>query len=450
MPNSEKQQINKHSLSTIAALATAPGKAGVAIIRISGDLAESIGKQLTGTILRKQIFSYCHFYNEQQQIIDTGLILLFKAPHSFTGEDIVECHCHGSPIIVEQLLSRIYQLGAEAAVAGEFCQRAFSNDKLDLLQAEAIMDLIHADSKQAAQAAQRTLQGVFSDYLQSITQQFVQLRASIELSLDFPDEQEDFIDLVATAQQIRGIQASIHELIAKAHSGKRLTEATKVVIIGAPNVGKSTLLNQLVEADRAIVTDIAGTTRDLIEADVNMAGLPLQLVDTAGIHSSDNLIEQEGIRRSQVAAEAAELILWVVDARCKDADLPIDISDQQKLLIIANKCDLLNRQPGLCQDTGKLFISALQNSGIDALKQAIVQMLNFQSSVSNFSARAYHISRLKQAALSLQEALDNLHQEPELSAESIKLAHQASQSLTGKFTSDELLGEIFANFCIGK
>ena len=463
---------NQHA-STITALATAPGKAGVAVIRLSGPNSQAI----TAKLIQKNPppvgkWSYCTLFNQRQQLIDTALVLSFKAPKSFTGEDVNEFHCHGSPVIVETLLSRLYELGAEPAGPGEFSQRAFINGKIDLLQAEAIMDLIQANSIEAARAAQATLNGQFSQFINDISEQLIQLRASIELSLDFPDEQEDFIDTKVVSQKIQTIKKQLKRVINQANHGKVLTEATQIVIAGPPNVGKSTLLNQLSRQQRAIVSDIAGTTRDSVDVEITIEGVPIQLIDTAGIHQADNPIEQEGIRRSEEAMQNAQIILWVCDdanpekieasqlapSQLTPSQLTpsqLTLYDQQKVICVHNKCDVFNLEP--CRLVGNddnqfvsVRISAKLNLGIELIRQVILEAIRFTPKESTFSARSRHIKHLESTHQYLLEAEQNLNLEPELSAESIQLAHQQLQWITGQFNADDLLGEIFGNFCIGK
>lgn len=440
------------SASTISALATSPGKSGVAIIRISGALANQIAQKLTNTKPKPRLAKFTSFINANNKTIDSGLILYFPAPNSFTGEDLIELHCHGSPIVIQQLLRRSYELGAEAAKAGEFSERAFTNNKMDLLQAEAVMDIINASSIEAAQAAQATLSGKFSQFIEAISEQFIQLRATVELALDFPDEEEYFINKEKVKANTQQLQQSLQKLIEQAQFGQTLTEATAVAIIGAPNVGKSTLMNCLLGQDKAIVTNIAGTTRDLIEAELTIDDLPITLIDTAGICQSTDEIEQQGIERSLSILKEVGLVLYVTEIKQKsNTELDTIIQTKQKVIRIINKCDIDGQKPRVeGKSTPTIHLSAKKQLGIGLLKQQIFQLLNYQHRQSHFSAHAHHVHSLNQASEYLNEAVSNLSTQPEITAESIKLAHQELQKITGKVSPDELLGRIFSTFCIGK
>jgi tRNA modification GTPase len=437
--------------TTIAALSTPPGYAGIAIIRLSGTQALSIAEKLTQDPLPPRTANFRTLYEDDNatQIIDTAIIIFFPAPHSFTGEDTVELQTHGNPLIVEKCLKRLYQLGASIAQPGEFSERAFLNNKIDLTQAEAIMDLIHASSEQSLKIAQQSLQGTFSIKINQLAEKMLKLRANIELSLDFPDEEIDFIDKSAITQELNSLIEKIQHLTATATQGKTLTEGINIVIIGEPNVGKSTLLNCLLGEQRAIISPTAGTTRDLLNEKMLLDGLTLNITDTAGLRESQDEIEQEGIRRAKQAIKTADLILFMTTA-----ESPQDYTENQTTpqITIINKCDLENLPP---QDLSTeqnhcIRISAEQQLGIDLLKQKIKQIVQYQPHQAKFSARGRSVEFLTQSQNHLNEALPTLQQQPELSAESIKLAHQSLQNITGKIITDDILEVIFREFCIGK
>ncbi|MEM9242506.1 MAG: tRNA uridine-5-carboxymethylaminomethyl(34) synthesis GTPase MnmE [Pseudomonadota bacterium] len=441
---------------TIAALATAPGRSGVAIVRISGDKAETIAQAITKTTLKPRYAHHLCFYDHDDTAIDEGLALFFPRPHSFTGENVLELHCHGGPIVVDRLLKRAIALGARSARPGEFSQRAFINDKLDLSQAEAIADLINATSEQAARSAIKSLQGEFSRRINLLVEQLIHLRLYVEAAIDFPEEEIDFLKDEHITTRLQGIIDSLHSVKASATQGRLLQEGMTAVIVGAPNAGKSSLLNCLSENETAIVSDIAGTTRDVLREYIHIDGMPLHIVDTAGLRESDNLVEREGIKRAKQAMEKADVILLVIDISDNQS---IDISqlpENKAVMIIRNKIDLLNEKPKIVIDKAEqqveIYLSATQQQGIDLLKQHLKEMMGFHDGEGVFIARRRHLDALQRAENSLLTGQQQLqqHQAGELLAEDLRQAQQALNEITGEFSSDDLLGKIFADFCIGK
>lgn len=442
---------------TIAAIATPPGQGGVGIIRVSGPNAFSIATQLTDlTPVVKQV-QYATFCDTKRQIIDTGLLLAFKGPHSFTGEDVIECQIHGGPVIMDMLLSHVVSLGARLAEPGEFSKRAFLNDKIDLVQAEAIADLIEAQSTHAARLAQHSLQGVFSDSIHGIVKKLIAFRTYIEAALDFPEEEIDFIGEEKVKTQLSDIIQAIEITLVDAKKGAVLREGIDVVICGKPNAGKSTLMNQLSGEETAIVTDIPGTTRDIVREKINIDGLILHVSDTAGLRDSDNVVEKEGIKRAAHAILKSTLALLVIDGSTEreiERQITAFKSDypHQAVLVIVNKIDLMSDAPHQSNDL--IYLSAKKGAGITELKQAIrdkagLSQLNEENA---FLARRRHIVQLEKAldALKTGETQLSQHRAGELLAEDCRLAQEALSDITGEFTSDDLLGHIFSSFCIGK
>lgn len=442
---------------TIAAIATPPGQGGVGIIRVSGPNAFSIATQLTDLPPVVKQVQYATFCDTKRQIIDTGLLLAFKGPHSFTGEDVIECQIHGGPVIMDMLLSQIVSLGARLAEPGEFSKRAFLNDKIDLVQAEAIADLIEAQSTHAARLAQHSLQGVFSDSIHGIVKKLIAFRTYIEAALDFPEEEIDFIGEEKVKTQLTDIIQAIEITLADAKKGAVLREGIDVVICGKPNAGKSTLMNQLSGEETAIVTDIPGTTRDIVREKINIDGLILHVSDTAGLRDSDNVVEKEGIKRAAHAILKSTLALLVIDGSTEreiERQITAFKSDypHQAVLVIVNKIDLMVEAPH--QSNELIYLSAKKGAGIAELKQAIrdkagLSQLNEENA---FLARRRHIVQLEKAldALKTGEAQLSQHRAGELLAEDCRLAQEALSDITGEFTSDDLLGHIFSSFCIGK
>lgn len=436
---------------TIAALATPMGCGGIGVIRVSGVQVPQIAYAITRKNLKPRQATFTYFSNEQGEAIDQGIALYFPTPHSFTGEAVLELQGHGGPVVMEQLLQAVLTQGARLARPGEFSERAFLNGKIDLIQAEAIADLIESASAQAAKSALRSLQGEFSTYVYTLIQQLTELRVYIEAGIDFVEEE---IDLLADGQVILQITALIDRvktILAKAQQGYLLKEGIRLALVGEPNVGKSSLLNQLTERDTAIVTPFPGTTRDLVRAQIQLAGIPLHIVDTAGLRETEDLIEQEGIRRTRQAIAEADIIILLLDDRCpnKNESLMVDIPDTA--LIVHNKIDLTSHAPGLETDD-TLYISAKTGAGIAVLKQQLKVRIGFDTTTEgDFIARKRHLEALQQSQTHLNCALSHAQaRQSELLAEALRQTQQILGEITGEVTSDDLLGLIFTTFCIGK
>jgi len=440
---------------TIAAIATPAGKGGVGIIRISGNKALEIAQSLIKKELKPRHAHYASFYDADDKVLDSGLALFFPNPASFTGEDTVEIQGHGGVVILNMLLKRILSLGCRLANAGEFSERAFLNDKIDLAQAEAIADLIESSTEQSARSAQKSMQGVFSEQITALVEELTELRIYVEAAIDFVDEEIDFLGDGVVENRIINLANSISTILSTAQQGRLLRDGMNVVLAGKPNAGKSSLLNALAGHDAAIVTDIAGTTRDILKERIQIDGMPLHIIDTAGLHDSDNAIEQEGIRRAHSEIQNADKILLLIDANDSNPDellstLPSHIS----LTKIYNKIDLSNQQPKLEETSNgtEIYLSVKQKLGMELLTQHLKQSVGFDASADNvFIARRRHIDALEQAAEFVQNALTQLqHTAGELVAEDLRQAQNHLSEITGTFTSDDLLGRIFSSFCIGK
>ena len=448
---------------TIAAIATGPGAGGVGIIRLSGPDAFSVAQRLTGIQAKARQAHFVSIQDQQKEVLDQGLLIQFPGPQSFTGEDVAELHCHGGPIILRTVLREWVCYGARQAAPGEFSQRAFLNNKIDLVQAEAIADLISSSTEAAARSASRSLSGAFSSQVDALLEQLIRLRVFIEAAIDFPEEEIDFIADSDVLERLEALQESIHKLLASARRGRTLRDGLKLVIAGAPNAGKSSLLNQLAEQDTAIVTDIPGTTRDLLREHIQIGGLPLHIVDTAGLRHSGDAIEQEGIRRARAEMQTADHILLVVDSSSDQGrqsatelvaayhgDLPTSVP----LTLIRNKCDLSKASPSLKSEAfTEVHLSALNGEGIDLLRQHLLDAAGLTNlETSDFSARERHVLALDDCAQHLRQGLMQLkdHGAAELIAEDLRYAQDSLGSITGSFSSDDLLGEIFGSFCIGK
>ena len=433
---------------TIAAIATPAGTGGVGIIRISGPEAKNIAKKISlcDSITPRQA-KFAHFKNSDQQVVDSGLILYFQAPASFTGEDVVELQGHGGQVVMNMLLKVVIAHGARMARPGEFSERAFLNEKIDLVQAEAIADVITSGSEQAVLASQRSLQGTFSKQINQILSLLVETRVWVESAIDFPEEEIDFLSDTGLKKQVSVLHQSLKTTLEKTQTGVVLNQGISIAIVGKPNVGKSSLLNRLTDSDSAIVSDVAGTTRDVIKEDVVIAGIPVRLIDTAGIHETNNPIEQQGIERDLQAKQQADVVLFVLDGSVEQQLKSPGTSNQ---ITIINKSDLL---PVGYQNTGStLVVSAKHNQGIEQVREAIVkQVTSGGLNENSFTARQRHIEQLKltQAHINMAEQQLLLNQ-GELSAEELRLAQYALSQITGDFSSDDLLGEIFSSFCIGK
>lgn len=434
---------------TIAAVATPPGRGGVAIVRLSGAAVGSIAEQLFGSIPEPRKAVFKRFTSSDGAIIDEGLVLYFKGPHSFTGEDVLELQGHGGPVVMDTLMARVCELGARPARAGEFSERAFLNDRIDLAQAEAIADLIDAGSQQAARAALRSLEGEFSTEVENIARAMLELRMYVEAAIDFPEEEIDFLANSKLTGRVEALKQDLHVLLKKAEQGARLREGLTLVIAGAPNAGKSSLLNRLAGRDTAIVTDIPGTTRDVLREDIVLDGLPLHVIDTAGLRDSSDPVEQEGVRRAEAEIARADRVLLVIDA--SKEEVPISLPDNVPVTRILNKIDLF--QGDLALKKGEICISAKTGDGFDTLSAHIRELAGLDEGLeSSFSARRRHLQAISRAQGHVEQGYSALvaTKAGELLAEELRLGHDALGEITGKVSSDDLLGEIFSSFCIGK
>jgi tRNA modification GTPase len=443
---------------TIAAIATAPGRGGIGVIRVSGKLVRSIASGLLGQLPAPRNARLCNFSDHHQQVIDTGIALYFPAPNSFTGEDVLELQGHGGPVVLDLLLKSIVNSGARLAEPGEFSRRAFLNDKLDLVEAEAIADLIAADSEQAARAAIRSLHGEFSARLHELTEAIIHARMHVEAAIDFPDEELDLMQDQMLQQRLQRARALINTIQHNAQQGSLLREGMTVVIAGKPNAGKSSLLNRLAGYDAAIVTDMPGTTRDVLRERIHLDGLPLHVIDTAGLRDTQDKIETEGIRRAQLEIAKADRLLYLVDASAASehslatelAQLPDDVP----LTLIMNKIDLQQQTPRMDSvSPTRIYLSVHTGEGMELLKNHLKACVGYNSSESGgFLARRRHLQALQRARQHLDQATSQLmmRHSGELCAEELRMAQLALSKITGEFTSDDLLGRIFTSFCIGK
>lgn len=443
---------------TIAAIATAPGRGGVGIVRVSGPNCVDIANKILGSCPKVRHAEYLPFNDAPGETIDTGIALYFKKPHSFTGEDVLELQAHGGPVVLDLLLKRVLEAGARMARAGEFTEQAFLNDKMDLAQAEAVADLIEADSEQAAKAAVRSLQGEFSRTIHDLVEKIIELRLYVEAALDFPEEEIDFLSDGIVENRLSHIIQMLAEVFKSARQGCLLREGMTLVIAGRPNAGKSSLLNQLAGRESAIVTEIPGTTRDVLREHIQIDGLPLHVIDTAGLRDSDDPVEQEGVRRAWREIEQADRILLLLDDQHHEND-HLSIEDQLPAHIgrtrIFNKIDITGRLAGITNENEEVEIalSAKSGEGLDILKSHLKKCMGYeQSGEGRFMARRRHLDALEAARDYLHTAHKNLveYQAGELLGEDLRLAQKELNQITGEFTNDDLLGRIFSSFCIGK
>ncbi|MBN3860006.1 tRNA uridine-5-carboxymethylaminomethyl(34) synthesis GTPase MnmE [Neisseriaceae bacterium PsAf] len=443
---------------TIAAIATAPGKGGVGIIRVSGENLQPFVKSISKIEEIKARYAYfASFYNNHDEIIDTGILLYFKSPNSFTGDDVVEIQAHGGMVVLQLLLKRCMQLGARLALPGEFTKRAFLNDKIDLIQAESIADLIEANSESAARMATRSLQGQFSHYIEDLKQEIINIRTLVEGSIDFPEEDIDFLNEAKIETRLINIQNNLDKILITAQQGSILREGVTLVLVGAPNAGKSSLLNVLAENEIAIVTDIAGTTRDVIKEEIILEGITIHLMDTAGLRETDDIIENIGIKKSHHSLNLADVTLIIIDPReginHKTQQILDQLPKQLKKIYVHNKIDLINESPKITYINDKdplINISAKKNLGIDLLKKEILQQIGYMGEDNSlFLARTRHVEALKQVQQEVEFAIENYFY-LDLLAEHLKNAQSHLNEITGEYTSDDLLGNIFSQFCIGK
>lgn len=453
--------LTSSNCDTIAAIATPPGKGGVGIIRVSGPNAGAIAQAITGRTLTPRMAHYGPFLEDADNAIDEGIALYFPGPNSFTGEDILELQGHGGPIILDCLLRRVTALGARIANPGEFSERAFLNDKMDLAQAEAIADLIEASSEQAARNAVHSLQGAFSKEIRELVEALINLRIYVEAAIDFPEEEIDFLGDGKVSNDLNKITDQLHRVQREAKQGALMREGMRVVIAGRPNAGKSSLLNALSGRDSAIVTHIEGTTRDVLREHIHIDGMPLHIIDTAGLRESPDEVEQIGIERAWQEIHHADRILMVVDSTSTqhtDADRIwpefIDaLSDSSHLTLVLNKSDLSGIEQVRSDKHPVISLSAKSGDGIDLLRDHLKQCMGFTGTTEGgYTARRRHLDALSRAEVLLATGYEQLHSlgAGELLAEDLRQAQNALNEITGEFTPDELLGRIFSSFCIGK
>jgi tRNA modification GTPase len=441
---------------TIAAIATASGAGGIGVVRVSGALSQSIATQILNHCPAPRHATYLPFYDANQDLIDRGIAIFYQNPHSYTGEDVLELQAHGGTALMQILLARCIALGARQAEPGEFTRRAYLNDKIDLAQAEAVADVINASTAEAARSAVRSLSGEFSNSINLVLAKLINLRMYIEACLDFPEEEIDFITQGNVAEKLDAIATELKYVFLKAKQGSLLREGLHVILIGQPNVGKSSLMNQLSGEEVAIVTPIAGTTRDAIKNIIQINGLPLHMIDTAGLRETNDAVEKIGIERTYRALENAQVALLLVDAAHGIGDneksiltrLPQEIGK----IWVHNKIDSTNESAKIVEINGEqhIYLSAKTGEGVELLKQQLLNTVGYQQNAEGvYMARARHLEALKQVDEYLKSAKKNMNQ-AELIAEDLRLTQEALGSITGEFTPDDLLGEIFSKFCIGK
>ena len=435
----------------IAAIATAPGRGGVGVVRVSGADIVPLAQAMLGRVPAARHATFCRFLDRDGEALDEGIALHFVAPHSFTGEHVLELQGHGGPVVLNLILQRCLELGARLAEPGEFSRRAFLNGRLDLAQAEAVADLIDAASTEAARSAVRSLAGAFSARIAELVDALTRLRMLVEATLDFPEEEIDFLKQADAFGRLDAIDASLAGVRSQAKQGALLREGLTVVLIGQPNVGKSSLLNQLAGFEAAIVTEIAGTTRDTVREAIQIEGVPLHIVDTAGLRDTDDTVEKLGIARTWEAAEKADVALLLVDAAHglseREAAILARLPPVVRLTI-HNKIDVTGEAPRVAGD--EVWLSARTGAGIDLLRGKLLASAGWQAAGEGaFMARARHLDALGRAAGHLAVARESTGQ-LELFAEELRLAQAALSEITGEFTADDLLGEIFSSFCIGK
>ena len=437
------------SVDTVVAAATPPGTGGVGIVRISGPATESIARRMLGSLPEPRTATYRHFRDAAGTSLDVGLALYFPAPASFTGESVLELHGHGGRVVTAMLVDAVVDFGARLAEPGEFSKRAFLNGKLDLAQAEAVADLIDSGTTRAARAALRSLTGAFSGAVNALAGQLVRLRMHVEAAIDFPEEEIDFLSDDALRQRLEECAAAFTVLRHEARQGRVLRDGFQVVIVGKPNAGKSSLLNLLSGQEAAIVTEVAGTTRDVLREQIDIDGLAVELVDTAGLRDDPDRIEAEGIRRAREALDSADAVLWIQDASDPDQALREELPADTPVAVVHNKIDLTGDQPGLRD--GETWLSAHSGEGIDALRECIRGLAGYEGE-GTFTARRRHIQALREAAEHFATGRRALEEERagEILAEELRLSQQALGRITGAVSADDLLGKIFSEFCIGK
>ncbi len=441
---------------TIAAIATASGAGGIGIVRVSGPLSKQIAAQILGSCPPPRYAAYLDFKQADNELIDRGIAIYYQSPHSYTGEDVLELQGHGGTALMQILLARCIELGARQATPGEFTHRAYLNDKLDLAQAEAVADVVNAATTEAAKSAVRSLSGEFSTAINALLAELINLRMYVEACLDFPEEEIDFITQGRVAEKLAANQSALDNIFNKAKQGVLLRDGINVVLIGQPNVGKSSLMNALSGEELAIVTPIAGTTRDSIKSEIQINGVPLHVIDTAGLRDTEDEVEKIGIARAYRATESAHVALLLIDAAHgignQEKSILQRLPDEIVKIWVHNKIDVSKEEPKIIEKDNDVhvYLSAKTGAGLTLLKDHLLKLVGYQqNSEGVFMARARHLSALDNVKVHLDNAKQQLNM-PELVAEELRLAQLALSSITGEFTPDDLLGEIFSKFCIGK
>ena len=447
---------------TIAAVATPPGRGGIGVVRISGPDALQIGSTLAGRSLRPRHAHHCLMRNPSGELLDEGLVIAFHAPASFTGEDVVELQGHGGPVVLDRVLRACLALGARVARPGEFSERAFLNDRLDLAQAEAIADLIDSASEAAARGALQTLQGAFSGRIHELMDAVTALRVYVEAALDFPDEELDFLADGDVAGRLEKLRSRVEEVRHEAGRGVLLTDGLSLVLAGAPNAGKSSLLNALARRDRAIVTEVPGTTRDVLRESVDLDGIPLHLIDTAGLRDTLDLVEAEGVRRARAEIGSADCLLFLVDAAAGEASprsreevgALVGAAIPERVVLVHNKIDLTGESAGVTAGAlTRVAVSLKTGEGMEALVSHLKELVGYvDAGQSQYTARTRHLDALERAGRALADAASTLEATGagDLVAEDLRRGHDALGEIVGALSADDLLGEIFSSFCIGK
>ena len=445
--------------TTIAAISTAKGVGGIGVVRVSGKRALAIAKNICKADLSPRKVEFTSFKDKKNVTLDQGIVIYFPSPSSFTGEDIVEFQGHGGVMVLNLILNACLSFGAILAEPGEFTKRAFLNNKLDLSQAESVADLINASTEAAAKSAINSLRGVFSNKINNLLKNLTELRIFVEACLDFPEEDINFIDQGKVDEKLKNLEKNVSEILNAARHGQLLRDGLKVALIGQPNVGKSSLLNQLAKESKAIVTEIPGTTRDPIKSDINIQGIPIHLTDTAGLRETGDIVEKLGIEKTWESIKEADITLIIVDVTDNNFNyenkLKKELPKDNEIIIIRNKIDLLKQQSRVDEQNNvtEIFISAKKGNGIKLVEKEIIKIVYRDEHSSNkedlFMARTRHIEALEKVKRSLKKALLNL-QAPELVAEELMIAQKFLSKITGEFSSDDLLGHIFGQFCIGK
>ena len=445
-----------HKSDTICALATAYGQSGIGVIRVTGPLSKSISKKILHQDLQPRYAYYGSFFDNDNNLIDKGVAIAFPGPNSYTGEDVVEFQGHGGVSVIRKLLETIISLDVRVAEPGEFTKRAFLNGKMDLVQAEAVQDLIQSSSEESALSAVRSLTGEFSEKINQILSKLISLRVFVEATIDFSDEEIDFLESHEVSSKLHSLKLTLLNILESANQGAILRDGIHVAIAGKPNAGKSSLLNSLTKQPSAIVTDVAGTTRDVLKETIQIDGMPIHIIDTAGLHNSDNIIEQEGIRRAHTEINNADVVLLVYDASDKSVDLsilPESVKDKPKI-VIKNKIDLTGSKTGIqkIQNNPEISISAKNGDGINIVRKALADFAGLNSNTEGvFLARKRHIIAINETLSFINSAISQLDGgASELVAEDLRQAGMHLGQITGEFSSDDLLGQIFSSFCIGK